>query len=156
MFGLTPLSTAICRASLEMIQFLHSHGADLSQDDVVLHTLDKKGGDRKAVLRYLLEHGAPVNEWKFARCASDENYDIKTHYNLQAPLHRAVRLEEWGLVRILVEFGAEWDMKDSWGVTARGIMGSKGKEHWIKNIMKEIEREKAAVVKPYCAVKSLL
>ena len=158
MLASSPLSAAASRASLEMVQLLCSHGADPSQGDVVLHVVlsRRRNEFRKPVLRYLLEQGAPVNELKDAKCPAKWNYTTSSNKRAQAPLHRVVRKREWALAKILLEFGAVWDMEDSRGESNRELAKRKGQKHMIKKLMKEIEDERAPAVKPYYVVKSLL
>ncbi|MCJ1331609.1 hypothetical protein MMC10_008300 [Thelotrema lepadinum] len=92
LFAFSPLSAAASHASFEMVKLLHSHGADPSQDNTVLHTIGSTRKERELVLPYLIQHGAPVNEWKHARNLAKQRSMQHKNSLVQPPLHKAIRM----------------------------------------------------------------
>ena len=76
--------------------------------------------------------GAPVSALQF----EDNPGRLKvTRRHVQAtPLHLAVEEGKWELVRVLVEFGADWEKRDSRGWTARDMARETGEEGLIERL----------------------
>ena len=125
-----PVTTAAKSASLEIIQLLVSHGAELSKGDVIISAMCSPLADREPVLQYLLEQGAPTNELRFEW--NPKVLGLKSHFRrVQGPLHMAVDQDKWWLVKKLVQFGASWDKEDSRGTTPREMANERGRQRLI-------------------------
>jgi ankyrin repeat protein len=114
-------------SSLEMAKLLISYGADVSQGNVLQVTVRSKKLDREPMLRYLLEQGAPVNALEHSANPRKKKI-VAARHGVRTALHEAVSLGRWDLVRVLEEFHADWDIKDSNGISARELAQKTGAE----------------------------
>ena len=127
----TPLTSAAEYASLEINELLVSHGASVWQGDPLHAAIRSERTDREAVLRYLLGKGAPVNILEHQSNSPKLKIQL-TRTSVQSPLQEAVAREKCNLVRVLVEFGADWEQRNSKGVSARELARQKDKENMIE------------------------
>ncbi|KAL8970979.1 MAG: hypothetical protein Q9197_003519 [Variospora fuerteventurae] len=59
----TPLSSAARYAPLHIIKLLFDHGGSTDKGNLLCHAADRKDPEAISVLRYLVDRGAPTNEW---------------------------------------------------------------------------------------------
>ena len=108
-FENTPLHFAAFYGDIEMVQVLLEYGVDVDAQNsyhCTPLTFASLGGHQNEprVARLLIEHGADPN-------TLDADADGMT------PLHRASRRGRIEMVRLLIELGANVEMKDKWGRT---------------------------------------
>ncbi|KAI4196903.1 MAG: hypothetical protein LQ348_002226 [Seirophora lacunosa] len=59
----TPLSSAASYAPLHIVKLLFEHGGSADKGNLVCHAADRKDPEAIPVLQYLVDRGAPTNEW---------------------------------------------------------------------------------------------
>jgi ankyrin repeat protein len=122
----TYLRSAVQRSSLEVIELLIQHGAQISQSGA-MHAAAENG--RINVMDLLLRHGANVNEQlctnlehsarartKFKKeqgIMSDVSDDCRPKWTHETPLHYSVLHRQIEATAWLVEHGADADITDS-------------------------------------------
>ena len=105
----------------------------MKHGDVLIWAIRSKRDDREPMLRYMLEAGAPANALEHE--ANPPRFKIALDRRwAHSPLHNAVTMGKWTLVRVLVEFGASWDDPDPTGVSARDIAREKRVEDMINEL----------------------
>ncbi|KAL8927094.1 MAG: hypothetical protein Q9172_001516 [Xanthocarpia lactea] len=112
----SPLETAASKASLEVIEMLVQNGGRVHPSNALPWAGKTRLPDRRAVLAYLLDHGAPIDKIEF-----DHNQPIFRKFGMRpfgTALHHAAKRDNNQLVRFLLERGANRSLKDSLGKTA--------------------------------------
>ncbi|RDW87064.1 ankyrin repeat domain-containing protein [Aspergillus mulundensis] len=111
---LTPLSLAVESAPLPIISLMLSHGGNVRQGQLLHHAVQRQS-DTVAVLRLLIEKGAPVNA-----CMYDDypSWALFHFMGLGTALHKAAELGHVDAVRYLISQGADRRIKDANGRTA--------------------------------------
>jgi ankyrin repeat protein len=109
----TPLLSAVYYEDIEMVRALLNYGVDVSaQDDFGYTPLSHASFyaslghfNDPRVVRLLLDHGTDPN--------------VLTEYGTlrMGPLHEASRRGKIEIVRLLVEYGANMELRDGWGMT---------------------------------------
>lgn len=111
-----PLCQAAADASLDIVQLLLLHGADVAIGNHLHALAESDAPGRLEVLRYLIEQGAPLNQLQDVH--DSKRFAISSHSgNVSAPLHVAVRHQRMELAGVLLEAGADPDVRDGKGRT---------------------------------------
>ncbi|KAL8994486.1 MAG: hypothetical protein Q9169_005559 [Polycauliona sp. 2 TL-2023] len=101
----TPLSWAVSDAPLSTIKLLFDHGGSAPRGQLVLHAAERKDPASIAVLQYLVDRGAPTNEWLFETLPEIHNWSAVNLGN--TPLPRAASAGCIENVRFLLANGAD-------------------------------------------------
>ena len=118
----TPLSRAAIAGSVRLLQLFLSFGGDVRRGQV-LHWAIERQQECCEVVTMLLQQDAPSNILEF-----DGIFPVWTVLqHLGTPLHKAVRLNKLDVVDQLLKYGADPDMKDTSGRTARDIATELGR-----------------------------
>lgn len=112
---LTPLSLAVEDAPVSVIQLMINRGGDVRKGQLLHHAVDRHS-DNIAVLRLLIEKGAPINSTMYED--HHPSWALFSFMPLGTPLHRAVELGKADIVRYLVSEGANLNIKNAKGRTA--------------------------------------
>lgn len=132
-FGCTPLHDAVRMKKVNVVGELIKHGADINAQDnngnTPLSTAIRRGGDGTCeMIDILLKHNADIN---------------KPSNTGQTPIFVAASQGYIGTVKILIESGADINIKDAHGETPLTIVQAKQKEYiheYMKKIYKDIEK----------------
>jgi uncharacterized protein len=129
--GESALSEAADYASLEVVNLLLAHGANVNPADVspLCSALESRRPNREAIVRTLLLHGADPNTGALRTAvaagkveAMQALLDFGADPNLRdeegyAPLHSAVRQRGWAAVDLLLTHGADLFARTPYGDT---------------------------------------
>ncbi|KAH7402920.1 hypothetical protein BKA66DRAFT_578329 [Pyrenochaeta sp. MPI-SDFR-AT-0127] len=120
---------------MEVVELLLDYGAQLEQSGAIHHAA-KKG--RIAVMNFILKRGADIDEqlWKndymFSSrhrtklkrnygIVSDVTYNRRPEWTHETPLHFSVLYHQVGATAWLMESGADADIRDAKGWSARAM-----------------------------------
>lgn len=133
---LTPLSYAVELAPLSLVEELLGRGGDVHKGELLHHAMDRSS-DRVKVLALLLDRGAPLN----TRMYENDNASARLYpfMGLGTPLHKAVNIENVECVRYLIERGANINIRDTKGQSARELAEKLGNQ----DILKEFDVDSA-------------
>lgn len=121
--GWTPLHCAAEHGDLEMVQVLLDYGVDINSHDggvssvTALYTVSVHRNDPR-VVRWLLDHGADPN--------------VQAQDDKSTPLHAALKTESVEVARVLIEYGASTEVKDSMGMTPLDYASGDQRDEIIK------------------------
>lgn len=101
----TILTTAAERGSLETVASLLKHGAWLRGSGALVMTAE---AGKEDVFRYLLDQGADVNEIE-----DEDDTDEREALELRSALHKAAAKGNSTVVKLLLDRGAEVELKDA-------------------------------------------
>lgn len=124
---LTPLSLAVQHAPKENIELLLKHGGNVEQG-WLLHQAVARESEHVQVMHLLLEklkeRGHNVVDWLNTVKYSDNDdlYQFHRNFDLGTPLHDAATQGKGGLVRYLIDKGADRYIQDSLGLTAEACV----------------------------------
>jgi len=125
--GYSPLMNAARRNHLECMKLLINAQADINACDndgqTALHFAANKGFDDAITL--LLAHGAAIN------CISNSDYIVDTHDGCYAPIHFGAKSGHAGTVEILIQQGADTNIKTQLGKTALDLASEYGHSHVV-------------------------
>ena len=130
-WGNTPLHSAAYQGDLEMVQVLLNYGVDVNVQNnpgctpLTFASLNGHHNEPR-VARLLIEHGADTN-------TRDVIEGI-------TPLHRASRRGRLEVVRVLIELGANVDVKDGGGRTPLGDASGEHREEIIKLLSEQLAK----------------
>ncbi|KAF2688152.1 ankyrin [Lentithecium fluviatile CBS 122367] len=116
-WDLTPISQAIYAAPLELIDYLFSRGANPRCGQLLHHAVLRDKSDALQVVRQVAELGAPINEIKYE--TDPRGYSEREPFSLGTPLHRAAEFRKVGIIKYLLEMGADPQKLDSKRQTPR-------------------------------------
>jgi hypothetical protein len=136
-WDLTPTSYAMREAPFDMIEYLFSRGADVSSGQLLHHAVLRKKPDALRIVRWLAEHGAPIDEIKYSN--DRKAYIDRVPYGLGTPLHRAAECGEVGIVKYLLSVGANARKLDSKGYMPRFWAEQRGNVE-VVDILEKAER----------------
>lgn len=121
----TPLSRAALAGEVEIINMLLSSGGDVRRGEI-LHWAVERDSRACEVVALLLEQGAPPNRLRFD--GSEPAWSVFGVKGLGSPLHKAAALNKLDVVSKLLQHGADTDMKDTLGRTAKQLAEELGNE----------------------------
>lgn len=121
----TSLSRAAVTGPVEVIKMLLSSGGDVQRGDF-LHWVVERKSNACEVVALLLEHGAPVNRLRFD--GLEPAWSVFGVKGLGSPLHRASALDKSNIVSHLLKSGADPDVKDTFGRTAKQLAEELGND----------------------------
>ncbi|KAJ9490528.1 hypothetical protein VN97_g2710 [Penicillium thymicola] len=110
--GLTPLSFAVERAPISVIQLMLSRGGDARKGQLLHHAIEGHS-DNIATLWLLIGNGADINSTMY-----EDHYPSRALFCFMAlgtALHKAAELGKVDVVRYLVNEGANLSIKDANG-----------------------------------------
>lgn len=112
---LTPLSYAVERAPISIIELMLARGGDVRKGQLLHHAIDRQS-ENIEVLKLLIGKGAAID----ATMYQDHYPSWRLYYfmGLGTVLHRASELGRVDLVRYLVDEGADPSITDANGRTA--------------------------------------
>jgi ankyrin repeat protein len=111
---LTPLSFAIQRSSVRIINLLFERGGDITRGQLLHHAIERKE-DTIEVLELLLQKGAMINARMYENHLPSWNFQC--FKGIGTPLHKATELGKADVVSFLVQKGADPSIRDSKGRT---------------------------------------
>lgn len=110
--GETIMQRAASYGSIEVLKLLTEHGCLVGERDLVARAALHRGSDEPECLevaRFLLDHGLPIDAY-FAEGTAEENNPCSCELAFvgrQNALHLAIGFGKTGLVKLLVERGAD-------------------------------------------------
>lgn len=129
-YGYTPLGIGCSYAPLHIIQLLIAHGGDVRQTDALHGAASGGRPGRVEVLAYLLDCGAPID------AIDREHHKLGFHsfsaWGLGTALHCAAQKGHLDEAALLLERGANRDIKDTRGRTALELAQKYGHEEVVK------------------------
>lgn len=104
-WDITPLSYAVMRAPLSTVKLLFEHGGSTAHGQLLNYAADRTDADAIPVLQFLVDHGAPINQWHWEdrpnlHCWAEA-------HAAQTPLYNAAEAGSIENVRFLLEHGAD-------------------------------------------------
>ncbi|KAF2210667.1 hypothetical protein CERZMDRAFT_45144, partial [Cercospora zeae-maydis SCOH1-5] len=126
MMNKTALSTAVRESPFPIIEMLLPHAGQIFPGSLLHMAIFRTLDDRKAVVDYLLQNGAPIDEllhWDNPNAAACEFFALGT------PLYYAAAAGDVQMVRFLLGRGADANVRSSHGDTALQKAEAKGHTH---------------------------
>jgi ankyrin repeat protein len=123
---LTPMSFAIKKAPLHMINMLFEKGAEVHRGQMLHYAVLRETDDALQVVTKLVEAGAPVDEVMYEN--QKDSFRKQKDFGLGTPLHRAAEHNRKDIVEYLLSKGANPLKLDTKRRTPR-FWAEKGK-HW--------------------------
>ena len=120
----TPTSQAMLSASIHLIDYLFTRGADAQRGELLQYAVLRNRSDALDVVRRAVEHGAPINKVKYED--DSEVFWERKPFGLGTPLHRAAEFGKAEIVKYLLEQGADPLKLDSRGKKPRYWADLKG------------------------------
>ena len=117
--GDSALSNATCKGNLEMVKFLIENGADIEKCGCISSTNACILG-KFEIMEYLIEQGIKINI-------------IDTSNEGKTPLHHAVQYGFLNIIKLLLDNGAEINLKDYYGNTAFDLAKNIEIKEYIQN-----------------------
>lgn len=114
---LTPMSYAVAEATPDLVRKMLELGGDVHKGELLHHAIDRSSGDAIEVLELLLDKGACINALMYEK--HENSLRMFPFMGLGTPLHTAAEAGKLDVVRFLIEKGADTEIKDSKGRTAR-------------------------------------
>ncbi|KAF1828975.1 ankyrin [Decorospora gaudefroyi] len=137
-WDLTPTSHAMLYAPLETIKTLFQRKANTSCGQLLHYAVLRDGPDALAVVRFVVEQGAPLNEVKYKN--HPVTYKEREPFGLGTPLHRAAEFGKLDIVEYLLENGANPLILDTKKKTPRFWAEEKGHTD-VASILEEAEKK---------------
>ncbi len=112
----TILAAVAERASVEMAQLLLEHGAWLKDSGAIVLAAEQ---GKLAMVKFLLEQGADIDE-----IGVEHPTDWRFTEEMGSALHKAVRNGHEEVVKLLLDYGANVNLKDMMGKTSMDLAGA--------------------------------
>lgn len=114
--GYTAMQQAASTGSLEVMKELVAHGGTIAGTDLVAHLafgLRQLTKTRLEVLRFLVNHGAPVDAYYMSRSQAwgASNNLVSLNYGRQNALHLSISEGNRDLVKVLLALGANPELE---------------------------------------------
>lgn len=130
----TPLSAAVQKAPLAIIEMLFANGGSIEHGQLLHSAIWRKLDDRETVVDYLIQKGALVNAIIFQN--RPKTYLLRQAFGLGTPLHDAAARGDEDAARMLLSRGARTDIKDSCGSLPVERASSSGFESVARYLLK--------------------
>ncbi|PPJ52543.1 hypothetical protein CBER1_10181 [Cercospora berteroae] len=109
----TPLSIAVHKGSIPVIESLFAQGGDVHRGQLVHWAASRQKDDRTAVLKFLLQKGATINAIMYQN--DEDSFIQREPFGLGTPLHAAAAAGHVDVVLLLLERGADIHATDTCG-----------------------------------------
>ncbi|PPJ61258.1 hypothetical protein CBER1_11898 [Cercospora berteroae] len=109
----TPLSAAVQYSSFEVIKLLFAHGGNAQQGQLLHYAVWRKQTDRLAVMKYLVQQGAEVNQMMYYN--DRESFVQREPFGIGTPLHDAAAAGDLEVINLLLGCGADVLARDTRG-----------------------------------------
>lgn len=135
---ITPLSTAVQKASLTTIMLLLKHGGDTRKGQLLHVAIERSQLDQLAIIDMLIAFGAGINDRMFE---NDPPSWLECRLLVAGtPLHKAAEMGSAATAAHLLAIGADIRAVDSIGRTALDIAQSRGDNEVIQVLEKRLSR----------------
>lgn len=111
----TPMSEAMCRASLDTIKFLFQRGGDINRGQLLHNAVLRDAPDVIELVGLLLDMGASINGIQYEN--HPRAFGERSAFALGTPLHYAAEENRPELVTYLLQRGADPSIKNTKGRT---------------------------------------
>jgi len=112
----TPLSVAVFEAPFAIIKLLFDHGGSI-KDGQLLHYAVRRGHpDCLDVLEFIIDKGPPINNLMYQHRL--DCYEQFEYFGIGTPLHEAAEKGKLGMVKLLLDRGADPLIRDARGKLA--------------------------------------
>jgi hypothetical protein len=111
----TPMSEAMCQASLDTIKRLFDRGGNVERGQLLHNAVQRAAPDAVELVRMLLDKGAPINDIQYKNHA--QSWRDRCSFGLGTPLHYAAQDGRAELVLFLLSRGADPTILDTKGRT---------------------------------------
>lgn len=109
----TPLSAAVQYGPLSVIELLFANGGNIKNGQLLHYAIWRDRDDCFAIVKYLLEKGAPVNAVMYSN--EPNSFLQREAFGLGSPLHDAAATGDLNVLRLLVDRGADVRLRDTRG-----------------------------------------
>lgn len=109
----TPLSAAVQYDPLAVVDILFAKGRSVEHGQLLHYAIWRDRNDCLAMVKYLLEKGAPVNAVMYTN--EPESYLQREAFGLGSPLHDAAASGDLNVLRLLLDHGADILLRDTRG-----------------------------------------
>ena len=130
----TPLTYAVRFASVDIVKLLVTHGSKVTRGYPLHAVAESSLPGRLEVLRFLLDHGARMDELQLA--GNRRRFKLLSRIGLGTPLHAAVKEKKITVASILLDCGADRDIVDTKGQTPLDL----AKERQLPRFIELLER----------------
>lgn len=110
---MTPLSFAVYNGTFEVVRLLFEHGGSIEHGQLLHHAVLRDASDCTAMVSYLLDQGAPINETMYQN--RPDNLLRFWYGRPGTALQRASELGKVEVVDLLLERGADPSIRDNNG-----------------------------------------
>jgi len=112
-WDMTPLSFAVHNGTFEVVRLFFEHGGSVEHGQLLHHAVLRDTPDCAAMVSYLLDQGAPINETMYQN--RPDNLVRFWYGRPGTALQRAAELGKWEVVNLLLERGADPSIRDNHG-----------------------------------------
>lgn len=109
----TPLSAAVQYGPYDVIQILFGCGGSVKEGQLLHFAIWRDKPDRLAVVKYIIQQGAPINELMYHQHPS--SFRQRERFGLGTPLHDAAAVGDLSVVQTLLAHDASILAKDTRG-----------------------------------------
>jgi hypothetical protein len=114
-WDLTPMSEAMCLASLDAINLLFDRGGNIKRGQLLYNAVQRASPDARELVSFLLDRGISINDIQYQNYA--RSWRDRFPFGLGTPLHYAAQEGKVQLVKLLLYRGADPTVKDTKGRT---------------------------------------
>jgi ankyrin repeat protein len=111
----TPMSEAMCLASLDTIKLLFDRGGNIKRGQLLHNAVQRASPDAPELVSSLLDKGISINEIQYQNHAP--SWRDRFPFGLGTPLHYAAQEGKVELVKLLLSRGADPTVKNTKGRT---------------------------------------